>query len=92
MAVSKVVEKLLKHLDENPGSFYQLWNSAGDTPNSAVRRFKEIVERACSDLEDDYCYLGDLILHFIDDLETEDRWELGQGILHRAAKNKGKYG
>lgn len=92
MAASKVVERLLKHLDENPGSFYRLWNHAGDTPTSAVRRFREIIEGAKDNLEDDYCYLGDLVFDIIADLDTGERWELGQGILHRAAKNKNKYG
>lgn len=91
MASLTVVERLLKHLDDNAGSFYRLWAKPGATPRDAVGEFRDMIETANSDLEDDYFEIGNLIEGIIEDLSSDDVFELGCGILYRKTQYRDKY-
>lgn len=87
-----ITEHLLRHLDENPGSFYRLWRKPGDTPGRAVAELRDIIEDGVSDLEDDSFFLGDLVRAMLNGIGSEESWELGQGILARKTKYANRYG
>lgn len=86
-----IVERLLDHLDENSGSFYRLWHMSGTTPTKAVADYRDIIEGANYDLEDDGFDLGNLIESIVADLDHDQVFEFGSGILHRKKQYRDKY-
>lgn len=86
-----VVERLLKHLDDNHGSFYRLWKKTDTTPSRAVAEYRDEVENAAYDLECDDHYLSEIINGIIDDLSPEQVFEFGNAIMNRMAKYRDMY-